>query len=631
MILPEGVSIEEYLAHQSALPTISGEPDRLSKEDDTPCDTSTADIKDKQLPDKGETSTDSNSNPSLLHSASLDDTKGSLDSSPQYPGDYNKSGEGEEEPEGGYKTLTEFSTLDFPNPAFLVSFFNQSIADGETTLHSWQVQVSEDLASLQHKPTSQHPLKYCLVAANGSGKDIFIVAPFAIWFALTKKRSRVIITSASGTQLTAQTESYIKDLAEKVNAFFGTVIFKIRQRYIRCLLSGSEIRMFATDEEGKAEGYHPIEPGAEMAIIVNEGKSVSEEIHKALGRCSGYNYWLEISSPGEDKGDLFYAFNRWKNAKRITSFDCPHISKDEIEEDKLKYGETSAYYRSKHLALFTTLGGNVIIPREIVDRLIALPPTLTFKGTNWPKRYGIDLSAGGDELVIAETQGNKQTDEVTWRERDTTISADRIHTYLRSKGLPYDYNYIFADDGGVGHAIIDMLVRKGWTNIHRIHNQSPAFNRKHYGNRGAENYDRVKRLFEENIWNPTGMSTLCLKQLTNRKIKENLSSPKIFLQPKSEAKANGFESPDRADAFILSLVGLTIEDFTDGKETDAPKIAKKRFTSEEIEQHYEDVYTFGNIDKQGNKDGKRIYGSLSLAIKNGEDNEIEFNGEHTNN
>ena len=197
----------------------------------------------------------------------------------------------------------EWEVMAFDSPALLLNFFNEEFREGRQTLHKWQTDTLEELASAN--PTQQHPYKFCLRAANGSGKDAFIVAPFAIWFMLSKKQSRVIVTSSSGTQLTAQTETYIRDLAESINKVMGVEIFRIRQRYIKCRKSGSEIRMFATDEKGKAEGYHPIVPGAEMAIIVNEGKSVTEDIHGALRRCTGYNYWLEVSTPGEPKG-FFY-------------------------------------------------------------------------------------------------------------------------------------------------------------------------------------------------------------------------------------------------------------------------------------------------------------------------------------
>jgi hypothetical protein len=223
--------------------------------------------------------------------------------------------------------------------------------------------------------------------------------------------------------------------------------------------------------------------------------------------------------------------------------------------------------------------------------------------SKWVPRVGIDLSAGGDELCFAISVGNKQTVEETWKERDTTISADRIDSLLKKHTIPKDHEYIFADDGGVGHAIIDMLVRKGW-NIKRIHNQSPAINKRHYGNRGAEAYDRIKRLFEESLFNPTGMSDTCINQLCNRKVKDKLEGAKMFLQSKKDAKAHGFNSPDRADAFVLSLTGLTIEDFIEAAKEVAPlskgaQVIKTRVATDDMQQWYSDNVTYkGYSDKE---------------------------------
>ena len=153
-------------------------------------------------------------------------------------------------------------------------FFDENINSGKVILHPWQVEEPARICGA--RPNSKHPYKYCLCAANGSGKDAFVIAPLALWFICTKKRSQVIITSASGVQLSNQTEAYIAILAEKINAYtmqlIGAPILKVRKRQITCLLSGSRIVLFATDEEGKAEGYHPLEPDAEMLIIVNEEK-----------------------------------------------------------------------------------------------------------------------------------------------------------------------------------------------------------------------------------------------------------------------------------------------------------------------------------------------------------------------
>jgi len=463
------------------------------------------------------------------------------------------------------EVYSKYETIDFESPAELINFYDEGLNSGQVTLHTWQMEVSDELACLGGrtkgwKPTAIDPLKYVLVAANGSGKDAYVMAPTAVWFILTRIRARVILTSSSGTQLTAQTESYISALCHTINAYHGEQIFKVKQRYIRCMKSGSEIRLFATDEAGKAEGYHPFpdHPGAEMMIGINEAKSVKEEIFQALTRCTGYNYWLEISTPEEPNGHLYYAFTHWLLARRVTAFECPHLGQNYIDDAKMQYGVTSAFYRSMILAEFTSLGGQVVLNRETVDKCLVRDVQWQFK--HWQKRIGIDLAAGGDETSLQIWQGNKRIEKVEFREEDTTITAEFIDTWLKSKGIPKTSEYINADDGGIGHAIIDMLVKMGWK-INRVLNQSAAINKRMFGNRGAELWFRFARLVEEGLIVLPKDDEKLLDQLSHRYYKQASAQGRITLQSKKEAKAEGYPSPDRADAAILSFAGLTIEDF----------------------------------------------------------------------
>ncbi len=515
----------------------------------------------------------------------------------------------------------QYSSLAIPDPATLLYMFDPHMhPKGKVLLYEWQVELLENFATI--KPSMLKPHKFCLCAANGSGKDAFIVAPFVVWFALSKVQSRTIITSSSGTQLTSQTETYIRTLCENVNLYFGEEIFRIRQRYIKCRLSGSEIRLFATDEAGKAEGYHPITPGSEMAIVVNEGKSVADEIHQALRRCTGYNYWIEVSTPGEPLGFFHSAFTNWKHTKRVTSYDCPrHLSLEDIEEDKRELGEHSAFFRSKHLALFTSLGGEVIIPAELVEQLFSNPPKYSLVG-NWDIRVGIDLAAGGDENVLCFVKGNKVIKEVWFRETDTTATADRLERELNEMKIPMKSLYIFADDGGVGHSIIDMLVRKGW-DINRILNQSIAINKKQFGNKGAENWYRCKRFFEEGLLDIRSLSKQTLEQIGSRRYKQGLTGARILLEKKKEAKANGRPSPDRADALMLSLTGLVIDDFlkamsedsTNPLVKDGERVLK---TPEDVMEYYRESIQYGEFNginvKKTRIGARRVFNSLKNAM-----------------
>jgi hypothetical protein len=525
----------------------------------------------------------------------------------KYAGDYVDE---ELVPAGGYQAFA------FRTPAHVLAFFNDDIASGRIALHKWQAEVNLDLSPIE-TPTSLHPLRYYLVAANGSGKDDFVISPFAIWFILSKIRSRVIITTSSGTQLTAQTETYIKALAESVNRKLGQGVMKIRQRYIRCNISGSEIRMFATDEAGKAEGYHPLEPGKEMAIIKNESKSISEAIHKALKRCTGFNYWLEISSPGVPYGAFHYAVTHWSNGRKVTSYDCPHISEEEREIDRVELGEYSPEYRSKHLAEFTSVDGESVIPTTMLEECKLAPPSFDFP--SWPKRVGIDLAAGCDETCIFITKGTRVLKEKAFAEKDTMVTVDVIEQTLTNNGIPKDHEYIFADDGGVGHSIIDNLVRKGWL-IKRVLNNAAAYNKKQYGNKGAELWFRFKRFIEEKFIDVSNLSTKALEQLSTRKYKQPAGG-RLFLQPKREAKSEGFNSPDRADALVLSYTGLTINDFLSEKGAKEIKPANNRHrmnSDQEVIEFYEGItfkeYEENQEEIEQRNAGVKARGSLQVAL-----------------
>jgi hypothetical protein len=383
-------------------------------------------------------------------------------------------------------------------------------------------------------------------------------------------------------------------------------------------MTGGIINMFATDEEGKAEGYHPLEPNAEFAIIVNEAKSVSPEIFRALRRCTGYNYWILVSTPGAPTGDFYKAFTTWKHKRRVTFFDCPHLSREEFDSERIELGEHSPLFRSKWLALFTTLGGNFVISGTAMERWRRFldGKLIAKKFQDWPLRVGIDLAAGGDENVISVWRGNVQVALECFREVDTTKTANRIDGILSELQLQKAHEYIFADDGGVGHAIIDMLQTRGWQ-IKRVKNNHAARDKKNYKNRGAELWKKFARLVEECILIPLEDARQW-EQLATRRHRNEDSTGKLGLERKAEAIADGLASPDRADATVLAFADVDIYKFLSESDDKAPSEGKLRFSAEQIQemlykQEFEKAYE--NV-----AGGKRIGGSLQMALKQQKDN-----------
>jgi len=535
-------------------------------------------------------------------------------------GDYKLSPEEDKPLLGGTYTTIDF----FKTPAALVCAIKPIFREGRENLYQWQKDQSQELADSFQTCDKLHPYKLALCAANGSGKDFLVISPFVVWAALTQIRCLTIITSASGAQLSAQTENYIRALCAGFNEYAvqigfvqeGQKVFHIRQRFIRCNLTGAEIRLFATDEAGKAEGYHPLEPDSKMIIIVNEAKNVAEEIFEALTRCTGFSHWLNVSTPGEPKGSFYDSFCNWPNTRHVTTYDCPsHLAESSREDDRRKYGEHSALYRSKHLALFTTLGGSCIISLDAVNALLLEPPTLS---SSLPERIGIDLAAGGDETVICRVKGARVLEEYCFRETDTTITADKLEAKLLEWKIDKKHEFITADDGGVGHAIIDMLVRRKW-NIRRVLNQSAATNKKDFGNRGAELWELAKRVIEEKLMDISKLSPKTITQLTTRQYKKKDASSitRITLESKKEAKAHGRPSPDRGDAYVLTFNGFSLDDFI-GKQTVAlvpERVRTKLSNEEEVQRYWEENVVFGKFNNPPETKGRRIYNSLRRAVE----------------
>ena len=153
--------------------------------------------------------------------------------------------------------------------------------------------------------TDEFPFQAVVRACNGSGKDKYVIAPCAVWLCMRYTQARCVITSASGDQLDNQTDAYIYQLCHAANRKIAPNIWKLNYRYYECLATQSPMKLFATDEAGKAEGYHPLGHGKKMAIFMSEAKSVPNEINVAINKCTGYTHRVHVSTPGSNIGHFY--------------------------------------------------------------------------------------------------------------------------------------------------------------------------------------------------------------------------------------------------------------------------------------------------------------------------------------
>lgn len=478
----------------------------------------------------------------------------------------------------------------FESPEDILLAYDKSIQEGSVQLYPWQIKFLREFAK---DATSQDPIKQLLIANNGAGKSQFILAPCIVWLAVSFDNSLGYVTSSSASQLDTQTERYIDLICNTMNEkhrkeFGGRDIWDIVRRKKQFLPTKGFVDLFATDEPKRAEGKHPLVPNGEFGIFIDEGKSVDEEIYDAISRCHGYTRRLDSSSPGGCIGHFHrcataentdYSLIQanilgWKSL-RVTSFDCPHISQNEIRSLILEKGLHHPIVRSTHFAEFTSVNEQVVVPIQIYDDC----KRYFTKSVNFlNRRAGLDLAAGGDEVVLSVWEGNINLAQEVMRGNgiaDTTPIVNTIIEWINKWRIKPDD--IIADDGGVGRGIISHLSDKGYK-VQRMLNQWRAVDNTHYSNRGTENWFNFKRFVEEYqlklIDDP-----ILRSQITNRYYKNN-AKLLLQLESKAEAKAKGHPSPDRADAAVLAWANIpypckfiTGEDL--GKDKDESKNSPK--------------------------------------------------------
>lgn len=472
------------------------------------------------------------------------------------------------------------------------------------------------------EPSAEHPMLYCLPAANGSGKDQFLIAAAMVWFALVGLKNRAICTSSSYEQIKGQTEPGIIELVNRCNRLLGKVFRSIEFHHV-CLATGSEIKLFATDDPKYAEGYHPWS-GGRMMIVMNEAKSIDEGIFQALTRCTGYSYWLEISSPGPKSGRFYRDAMRGIQypavcelnkfyTRHISAYDCPHIPKSHI--DRQIEEMPSWWVDSSIRALFSDVDDATIIPGHLLNELGLVAPAGDDIG------IGLDTAAGIDENSLYVRRGNRIIHEYHFRQKDTTLTAEILDNELAPwRSVPYTFN---SDDGGVSHAITDNLVKLGWR-INRCHNQSPATNKRRFLNLGAEMWWKTRLLvtrreishkFYDARLN-TGDRRL-FEQLTSRRCDGKESAQgRIKLEPKPEHKKRMGESPDRGDAFVLCWYSYRSKYLDEIRKPEVKGPARYRPAAEFIE-YYRRHVGWDNIEEQlkpRSNNGNQRYSQQAFRI-----------------
>jgi hypothetical protein len=322
--------------------------------------------------------------------------------------------------------------------------------------------------------------------------------------------------------------------------------FKWKHREIESPLGG-KIVAFTTDDAGRMEGWHCDPPDSPLMIIVDEAKSVEEQIYTAIDRCQ-YNVLLLISSTGLMQGRFYesHVNSEGWHRKVVTYKDCPHMQKDRIA-DLLQQPDnplTRSTLYSEFMSADDATSFFVIITD--IDNCQLSPPY--FKEGDCVAFC--DFAGGGDENVLAVRRGNRTDIIRAWKDTDEMRAIGNFIRLFKEQGLKAEE--IWGDNGGAGKAMIARFHEVGWE-INRFNGGQRANNDKDYFDRNAEVWEEAGRIIKKGeVILPD--DKILHRQMMDRK-RLVLSDGRLRAEPKEEMRKRGAKSPDRADA-IMGCIAL---------------------------------------------------------------------------
>jgi phage terminase large subunit len=380
--------------------------------------------------------------------------------------------------------------------------------------------------------------KTAAAACNNSGKTSTLFPICALWTLYTFPRARVQYISATFHQVKNQFFASMERFRDRP-AFAGW-------KWLETEVStpnGGFIFGRSPSDGGTIEGLHN-QPDSPAALLVDEAKSIRDDILHALSRCNT-SYRLFMSSTGSASGG-FYQINTalahlWRTF-RVSSEMCPHVPPAEIEADRENLKDS--VFRIKHSAEWLYDAGDSMISLEHVRAVIDKPPSIIAGQVS----AFCDFAGSGDESVLGLCEGNEPRIVDAWRHKDTMVSVGRFINWFRRLRLQ---GYQIGGDEGYGHQLMDRMAEQDF-HLKRVNNGAPAVRNEIFANLSAEWWSTVGQLVERRIIRIPNDEKL-IAQLTSRR-KEYDSKGREKLESKVDLKARGLESPDRADALIGAVM-----------------------------------------------------------------------------
>ena len=388
-------------------------------------------------------------------------------------------------------------------------------------------------------------------SGHGVGKTA-LLSWLIIWWLLTHYPAKIACTANTSHQLSdvlwAEIQKWIKALPPGMQR-------QLEIKSDKIMVSADSFAVARTSRKEQPEalqGFH----SDNMLFVLDEASGIPDVVFET-GQGSMSTpaaKTIMVGNPTRATGFFADAFTsgRWQTMT-VGCADSTTVSDEFVAEMAEQYGADSNIYRVRVLGLPPSDDDDVLIPLSLLEAAVERDVEPELVAPIW----ALDVARfGTDATALCKRRGNVITEKIRiWRNRDLMETCGAILTEYESTPHGDRPSEIIIDSIGLGAGVVDRLIELDLPARGVNVAETPALGQKFVRLRDELWFKGREWLEKRDCQIPEDAALI--NELASVRYRYT-STGKLKIEGKDEMKKRGLKSPDRADAFLLTLAGQAV-------------------------------------------------------------------------
>lgn len=421
---------------------------------------------------------------------------------------------------------------------------------------TWQQRLVLDaIQAAEHSPSElNNRRRIACKSGKGPGKTTSS-AVGGLWRAIQDVDALVIVTAPTARQCK---DVWLTEARRRLS-----LAHPLLQKFIQCTRSKIVIggrpdwgvKLVTATRKENFQGYHQ----DRLTFIAEEASGVSREICQAIkeGLSNPNSLFLQVGNPNTRDCDFFDSFNaqvdEWTTITLNAEESPPEIVDPERNRAiEREFGRDSDIYRVSVLGEFPSQDPDCVMSSE--DLYACTKTSMVHAASLSPARqFGLDFARfGADESVIYQRSGEAVVSSRVFVKQEPSKAVEHCFRLQDECGWRDDGCWYVGDATGIGQGVMHMFYRdERRKQIHEFNNHNKPGDPLKYADKITEAYFEFGKKVKARRCHIPNDARL-IKQLSTRRYYMNKKG-QLVIEPKDDYKNRGFESPDRADAIVMTF------------------------------------------------------------------------------